>query len=500
MLLPSVAIIGRPNVGKSSLFNRLIGHPMAIVDSYAGVTRDRILHEVQRDGAHFDLVDTGGIGIIDEHQLEADVNRQIHRAIEHADHILFVCDGREGITALDEDIAKQLRPYVDRVTLVVNKIDYEGLEANTYEFSRLGFSQSLPVSAHQAIGLSDLCEYLAELLPDPEVDIGDSAPSEIVKICLAGRRNVGKSSLTNALCGEERVIVADYAGTTRDAIDVPIVNERHGDFLLIDTAGLRRKKQIAKDLEFYAACRSERSIRRSDVILLVLDAADEIGTVDKKIAHYCVAACKPTIIVVNKWDIAEVAGAGEAAYREWLYDRLPGLRFAPIVFTCALTGTHVESILATARELHHEFYQRVETSEVNRLLETAVQRRRPRKIGPNYTKIYYGTQAQTAPPTFLFFVNRTDWVEAGYGRYLENFLRKHLNFKRVPYRVVFKSRDSQYHEHHDAHVRTDARSKAEHRSTLLLPGGGTRKNKGKGNTGSPGKTGPKRHPGKRHRP
>jgi GTP-binding protein len=469
---PAVAIVGRPNVGKSSLFNRLAGQPIAIVDPTPGVTRDRLLHEVRRNGWRFDIIDTGGIGIVDEAKLEADVYKQVRRAIGTAERIIFLCDVRDGLTHLDREIAVILRPLKERVVLAINKVDHDGLEADIHAFSTLGVGEPVAVSAAQANGLIDLLDRVCGGLPDAR----DRDPEQLepapddgrIKLCLAGRRNVGKSSLTNALCGEERVIVADLPGTTRDAVDVPI-DTPQGQFTLIDTAGLRRKNQIEEDIEFYAACRTERAVTRADVILLVLDASDEIGQVDKKLAHFCESEGKPTVLVVNKWDLAEKGGATRAAYLTWIQDRLPGLRFAPVVFTCALTSFNLDEILRTAVELHQESRQRVTTSEVNRLLELAVQRRRPRKNGPGQTKIYYATQPSHTPPTFIFFVNRTDWIESGYSRYLENFLRDHLPFRRIPIRVLFKSRESKFHEQQDQHRVIQARNKAERNVQLIIP-------------------------------
>lgn len=488
-MLPFVAIIGRPNVGKSSLFNTLVGHPISIVDPRAGVTRDRILHDVHRNDCSFTLVDTGGIGIVDEAKLEQDVNLQIDRAIETSDHILFVCDARDGLKHTDKEIAKRLRPHKERVSLVINKVDYEGLEANIHEFNRLGLGEPIAISAEQIVGIHELVDTLAERLPSITDDYPRQDYQDHLRICFAGRRNVGKSSLTNALCGEERVIVADLAGTTRDAVDVPLKTEA-GNFLLIDTAGLRKKKQLNEDLEFYAACRTERGIIRSDVVMLVIDASDEIGVVDKKLAHFCAVEGKPTIVVINKWDLAEQGGAKEDDYKEWLFDRLPGLRFAPCLFTCALNGLNVPRVLALAKELNEENKQRVNTSELNKILEAAVQRRRPRKIGSSYTKIYYATQGETCPPTFTIFVNRTDWVEPGYSRYLENYFRKHLTFNRVPYRIIFKARKSQFHENKDVRERTMVGTKAERKSHLIVP------KKAKTKTGGQGKGGFKK-PGRK---
>ncbi len=495
-MLPVVAIIGRPNVGKSSLFNKLVGVPVSIVDPRAGVTRDRIFHDVHRDGCSFTLIDTGGIGIVDEAKLEQDVNTQIDRAIETADHILFLCDGKSGLTHQDRDIAKKLRPHQERISLIINKIDHQNLESGIHEFIKLGLGEPLGVSAEQVRGLHDLTDQLAERLPTVRDDHEHKDYGDYLRICFAGRRNVGKSSLTNALCGEERVIVADLAGTTRDAVDVPIETEE-GKFLLIDTAGLRKKKQLNEDLEFYAACRTERGITRSDVVMLVIDASDEIGVVDKKLAHFCAVEGKPTIVVINKWDIAEKESGKPEDYKEWLFDRLPGLRFAPCIFTCALNGRNVGGVLAMAKEMHQESQERVNTSELNKLLEAAVQRRRPKKIGPSYTKIYYATQVGIQPPTFTIFVNRTDWVEPGYSRYLENYFRKHLPFQRVPFRIIFKARKSQFHENKDQHERAIIGTKAERKSHLIVPQGAKTNKSGKG--GKPARKKPTRKPRKPRR-
>jgi GTPase len=472
-VLPLIAIVGRPNVGKSSLFNRLIGKPVSIVDDVPGVTRDRILHEVRRDGYRFDLVDTGGIGLVDEHKLELDVERQIFRAVDTADQIIFLCDGRGGRHPQDEVIAAKLRPHAERVVVAVNKIDHENLEPEIHAFNKLGLGEPLPVSAEQIRGFGDLLDRLAERLPDlVDPDPGQTQQPRAdapISLCFVGRRNVGKSSLTNALVGEDRVIVADHAGTTRDAIDVPLHHNEHGDFLLIDTAGLRRKKQLKQDLEFYAAVRAEHAIGRADVAVLVVDCTDEIGQVDKKLAHYCEASGRPTILLVNKWDLAQGSATTQAAFTEFLRARLPGLRFAPVLYASALNGRNIDRLLPQVLEVARQQQQRVDTAELNQLLAAAVRRRRPRKVGPAHTKIYYATQADSAPPTFIIFVNRTDWIEPGYSRYLENFFRRHLPFGDVPYRIVFKARSSQFHEHADERVRMRAGTKAERNPRLLLP-------------------------------
>jgi GTP-binding protein len=475
-MLPTIAIVGRPNVGKSSLFNRLVGQPIAIVDPTPGVTRDRLLHEARHPPWRFELIDTGGIGIVDEAKLEKDVYRQVERAIGTADRIIFLTDGRDGLTHLDRDIAIRLRPLKERVVVAVNKLDHEGLDQELYAFSNLGLGEPVGISATQGTGIEELLERVMDGLPQAlATNAAPAPPDTAIKLVLAGRRNVGKSSLTNALAGEERVIVADLPGTTRDAIDVPIHGEE-GDFVLIDTAGLRKRQQIAQDLEFYAACRTERAIKRADVVLLVLDATDEIGMVDKKIANFCELEGKPTVLVVNKWDLAQKPQTdgkviGRSEYLPWLRDRLTRLRYAPAVFTCALTGAHVGECLKLARELHHEAHQRVSTSELNKLLEAAVQKRRPRKIGPVATRFYYGTQAETLPPTFVFFVNRTDWIEPGYARYLDNFLRERLPFSRVPLRILFKARESNLHEQLDQHRVVSGKNRADRSPSLIVPKG-----------------------------
>jgi len=469
--LPTVAIVGRPNVGKSSLFNRLVGKPIAIVDPTAGVTRDRVLHEVRRDGHRFDLVDTGGIGIVDQAKLESDVETQIQRAIATADRIVLLCDGRTGVTDADRRIASLLRQHQDRVVLAVNKVDHPDMDHQIHEFLKLGMGEAVIVSVEQRRGLDELLERVTDGLPTAaELAEAESAAAAggRLKVCFAGRRNVGKSSLTNALLGEDRVIVADFAGTTRDAVDVRLDAEC-GPFLLIDTAGLRKKRQLKQDLEFYAACRTERAIKRADVTFLVLDATDEVGVVDKKLAHYCEVGGSPTVLVLNKWDLAQAGGATRAQFDKWIRARLPGLAHAPVVYTSALDGDGVAGLLPLAQELHAENQQRLATADLNKLLAMAVSRRRPRKVGSSYTKIYYASQVQIEPPTILVFVNRADWIEPGYSRYLENYLRERTVLKRVPIRIVFKARASQFHEQRDEHPVTLARTKAERNARLIVP-------------------------------
>jgi len=468
---PIIAIVGRPNVGKSSLFNRLVGQPIAIVDPTPGTTRDRILHSVRRDGVRFDLVDTGGIGVVDERKLESDVYQQVERAIATADRIIFLVDVRDGLLPLDHDIAANLRKIHDRVDLVVNKVDHDGLESDAFQFLKLGLGEPHTISAAQATGLHSLLEHLAEKLPAIKDDGSPEEPDDgRIRLALVGRRNVGKSSLTNSLCGDHRVIVADMPGTTRDAVDVQL--DRDGAaFTLIDTAGLRKRTQmIEDDLEFFSACRTERAIRRADVILLVIDASDEIAAVDKKIARFVEVEGKPTILVVNKWDLAQKSHASKQTYLTWLQDRLPGLAYAPSVFTCATTGLDVHKLLGIAAQLKEEAKSRISTSVLNGIIEAAVQQRRPRKVGPLPTRIYYATQAESQPPTFIVFVNRTDWIEPGYSRFLEHFIRgQAAEFARVPLRILFKARDSRFHEQQDKHSVVRGRTKAERNAGLVLP-------------------------------
>jgi len=436
---PVVTIVGRPNVGKSSLLNALIGRRYAIVDDMAGVTRDRVSATCRIDGKRVELVDTGGIGIVDKQALEEHVEAQIEQALAMSDAVIFVCDAHDGCTAIDHDIAKALRRLNVPVTLAINKAESREALDGVSEFSELGWDP-LPVSALERIGVHYLEEMVAEGLPhddsDPEQD--DEAPA--VKIAIVGRVNVGKSSFLNHLAGSERTIVSEVPGTTRDAVDLLI--EKDGlKVLVTDTAGLKRESAVQDSVEFYAQRRAEHSIKRSDVALLVLDVTDKITKGDRKIAKFIVDAVKPCVIVANKWDLA-VGEMDISEYADYLAKKLPGLHYAPIVFTTAKDGKNVLAAIDTAQALFRQGSLRVGTPQINKVLEAARTDFRPPVKVKGTPKIFYGTQIEVNPPTLMLFVNDPRIFSSGYRRFLENRMRESLPFKEIPLRIIYKRRRS----------------------------------------------------------
>jgi len=438
MALPVVAIIGRPNVGKSSLFNRLARRRTSIVEPTAGVTRDRVSSLCSLDERYFELVDTGGHGVVDRDDLSEHVERQIRYAIEKADLILFVVDAREGITPLDQDTAEMLRRMnvSERVRLLANKIDNPKLEHLAGEFTRLGFGEAVPVSAVTGTGDTALQELLQTFLANRSSE----APAEpTIKIAVVGKRNSGKSTLINALAGEERVIVSEVPGTTRDSIDVRI--EKDGrTILMIDTAGVRKKRSMSLDIEFYAYTRAEKSIRRADVVLFLIDAAEPVGQVDKRLAWIIVEEFKPCILVVNKWDLAKDR-AGTDDYGEYLTKVMPLLSFMPIAFTSANEGKNIWSMLDLATELFKQSRQRVTTGVLNQTLREAIEQREPKpKRGSKAPKLLFATQVSVQPPTIAVFVNNPQRVTPDYERFLLNRFRETLPFSEIPIRLLFRAR------------------------------------------------------------
>jgi GTP-binding protein len=438
MAVPVVAIVGRPNVGKSSLFNCLSGRRTSIVEPTAGVTRDRVSTILALDEVYCELVDTGGHGMVDRDDLEEHVERQILYAIDQARLILLVVDAKEGLTPLDRDTAELLRrhEHAEHVRLIANKVDGPHLLAGLGEFIKLGFGEAMPVSAVHGNGRDELREVIKEAVRD----YTDEAPVEpVMKIALVGRRNVGKSSFINALAGEERVIVSEIPGTTRDSIDVRI--EKDGRVILaIDTAGLRKRARIADAIEFYAVERATRSIRRADVILFLIDATEPVGQVDKSLAHLIAGEHKPCVLVVNKWDLAK-GKAGSDDYGEYLTKTLPELDYAPIAFTSAPTGRNIYSTLDLAAELFKQSRTRVGTSDLNDALRAAVAAHAPSSPGGRKTlKLLYAAQVSTQPPTIVVFVNDPERVKEEYQRYLTNRFREMLPFGEIPIRLLFRSR------------------------------------------------------------
>ncbi|UCG17791.1 MAG: ribosome biogenesis GTPase Der [Phycisphaerales bacterium] len=436
MALPVVAIVGRPNVGKSSLLNCIARRMISIVEPTAGVTRDRVSHVCEVDDVYFELVDTGGYGADDRDDLGKQIERQIQYAVDQAAWILFVVDVRDGVVPLDEEVARMVRRQRDRVTLVVNKVDQPHFLPDAAEFSRLGFGEPIPVSATQNYNRRELIEHILDRIRDVA---GDAPGDPVMKITLVGRRNTGKSTFINALAREERVIVSEVPGTTRDAIDVRF-DMAGRTFLAIDTAGVRKKSKLADAVEFYGYSRAMWSVRRADVVLLFIDAAVPVGQVDKKLAQMIVSEHKPCMIVVNKWDLA-VGQAGTEAYGAYLGRTLPGLDYAPVAFTTAKDGRNLQTVVDTGAALFKQARQRVGTGELNQVLTRALSARAPSsKHGAKPVRIYFATQVAVQPPTIVCFVNDPSLVRREYQRYLQNRMREHLPFAEVPIRLVFRGR------------------------------------------------------------
>ncbi|HGY91700.1 MAG TPA: ribosome biogenesis GTPase Der [Planctomycetes bacterium] len=442
-----IAIVGRPNVGKSSYFNAVIGRRIAIVEPTPGVTRDRVSVPIERGGRIFELVDTGGIGIVDEAMLNEDIEGQIDMALHLADAVVFIVDGKDGPTALDRQVADRLRPLGKPVVLAVNKIDHPNRESAVLEFHALGMGEPIPLSAQEGFGVEAVLERAIEILPDrfrvPETEVEDEDDG-LLKLAFVGKRNVGKSTLLNQLAGDDRVIVSDLAGTTRDAVDADI--DFHGRrFRAIDTAGIMKKQKVKNSIDFYSQARTEAAIRRADVVLFLFDATLEVSQVDKKIARQLVDAGRPSVLVINKWDLAR-EGMSTEEYLEYLTSRLPGLHYAPVVFISALEKMNLEGAIDVAFDLHAQAQVRIGTGELNRVLEQAFERRKPGGRDGYKAKVFYGTQVDRTPPTFIIFVNDPSLFPANYQRYIENRLREAFAFEEIPLQVFFRRRQSLYHD------------------------------------------------------
>lgn len=433
MSLPLVVIVGRPNVGKSSLLNMLARERISIVDPRPGVTRDRVTASVEYGDRYLELVDTGGIGIVDADHLEAHIDEQIRFAIDRADVIVFVVDVVDGLTPLDQVVAERLRRAAKPVVVVANKVDDPKHEADAALFVRLGHGTPLSVSALHGHGRTALLDRLLAVLgPAPT----EALAPPVMRLAIVGKRNAGKSTLVNALAGEERMIVSEVPGTTRDAVDVRF--ERDGQaFIAIDTAGVRKKSRM-NDIDFYSYTRALRSIRRADVVLLLIDALVPVAEVDLKLARAVLDEYKPVVIVINKWDLAqEHARAGE--FGEYLTRVLPALSYAPIAFITAKTGKNVDAAVEVALSLHRQAQTRMPTARLNAALQEILSQRGPSpKHGTKAVKLYYGTQIAVAPPTIVFFCNDPALVREDYRRYMQNRLRELTPFREVPLRLWFR--------------------------------------------------------------
>jgi GTP-binding protein len=435
MSKPIVAIVGRPNVGKSTLFNRLTGERLAITDEVPGTTRDRLYAEAEWGGVSFIVVDTGGLELTSTDDLVAQVRAQAQIAIAEADVILFLVDVMDGLTVGDEEVTQVLRRTAKPVLLAVNKADNQALREAAVEFYALGLGEPYPISALHGTGTGDLLDQVVAAFPVEE----EEEELEAVKIAIVGRPNVGKSSLLNRILGQERSIVHEAPGTTRDAIDTQM--EWEGEpLVLIDTAGIRRKGRIQQGVEKYSVLRALRAIVRADVVLLLLDAVEGVNAQDAHIAGYILEEAKSVVVVVNKWDLVEKDTYTMQTYVEHIYTTLRFLDYVPVLFVSALTGQEVDQVLPTALRVQEERLTRIPTAELNRILQEAVARHAPPSKAGKRLKFYYATQAAVDPPTFLFFVNDPRLVHFSYERYLENRLREYCGFLGTPLRLSFRKR------------------------------------------------------------
>ena len=437
MSKPMVAIVGRPNVGKSTFFNYIVGKRISIVEDTPGVTRDRVYAEANWRGKDFTVIDTGGIEFDSSNDILSQMKQQVDIAINMADVIVFMTDAKQGIMASDNEIALILRKSKKPVILVCNKADNFGSDApEIYEFYNLGLGEPHRVSAANAIGIGDVLDTIYELLPSKEKDLDEDS---IVKVAIIGKPNVGKSSLVNKILGENRVIVSDVAGTTRDAIDSEFENE-HGKYVFIDTAGVRRHSKIEEKIEKYSVLRTLLAIERADVCLLMIDANEGVTEQDTKIAGEAHEAGKGIIIVVNKWDIYEKQSGTIEKYTKEIYNKVPYLSYAPVLFISAKTGQRVDKLFDLINNVASQNAKRVSTSVLNQVLNEAIAVVQPPTDKGRRLRIYYMTQASTKPPTFVVFVNDKKLFHFSYERYLVNQIRKEFDLTGTTVRMIVREK------------------------------------------------------------
>ncbi|MDA3901894.1 MAG: ribosome biogenesis GTPase Der [Desulfuromusa sp.] len=435
-MLKTVAIVGRPNVGKSTLFNRLLRKRKAIVEDFPGVTRDRHYAEVTRFLRPFLLIDTGGFEPVSEDRLLIQMREQSLLAVEEADIIFYLMDVKDGLTPSDIEIANMLRQVDKPIFYLVNKVDGEKQEADTVEFYALGIDKFYTLSAEHGLGINELIDDLEKLLP-PAAE--DSDPEGEVRMSIVGRPNVGKSSLVNRLLGYERVVANPIAGTTRDSIDTSFIyNQKR--YVLIDTAGIRRKGRISQTLEKYSAVAALKAMDRSHVVLMVIDAEDGVTDQDLAVAGYAYEKGRALLLVVNKWDLPEKDDQTMGKFIAEVQRRFKFLPFAPLMFVSALTGQRVSKIMSKVEEVAIEFNRRIPTAKLNQGLEEFVSKHPPAMAGDQRIKFYYAAQAAVRPPSFVLFTNRPDKIHFSYQRYLVNCFREKFNFDQVPVRIEFKGR------------------------------------------------------------
>lgn len=435
MAKPVVAIVGRPNVGKSTIFNRIVGERISIVEDVPGVTRDRIYSSAEWLTHEFNIIDTGGIEIGDEPFLEQ-IRQQAEIAIDEADVIIFLTNGREGVTAADEEVAKILYRSNKPVVLAVNKIDNPDMRDVIYDFYALGFGEPFPISGAHGLGLGDLLDEVVKRFPKSSKQEYDD---DVIKFCLIGRPNVGKSSLVNAILGEERVIVSDVAGTTRDAVDSPYTYNGQ-KYVIIDTAGMKKKGKVYESTEKYSVLRALRAIERSDVVLVVLNAEEGIREQDKKIAGYAHEAGRGIVIVVNKWDAVEKDEKTMNEFEKKIRSHFLFLDYAPIVFVSAKTKKRLHTLLPVINMVSENHAMRVQSSVLNDVIMDAVAMNPTPTENQRRLKIFYATQVAVKPPTIVIFVNDPELMHFSYERFLENRIRDAFGFEGTPIKIIARSR------------------------------------------------------------
>ena len=437
MSKPIVAIVGRPNVGKSTLFNQIGKRRVSIVDDMPGVTRDRIYMDAEWLNHTFTMIDTGGIEFEDDDHILKSMRQQALVAMEEADVIVFVVDGRAGLTTADEEVGRMLRNTKKPVILAVNKIDSPQLEAGVYEFYSLGLGEPMGIAASNSLGLGDLLDAVVAAFPEND---GEDKEEDEISIAVIGRPNVGKSSIVNALIGENRVIVSNVPGTTRDAIDTHFVSDNI-KFMLIDTAGMRRKGKIDEAIERYSVMRSLRAVDRADVVLMVINAEEGITEQDKKIAGYAHESGKGVIIVVNKWDVfPDKDDKSTLRFTEDLRDEIGFLQYAPVLYTSALTGQRIHRITELVKYVAEQQSMRIQTSVLIELIRDAVSVNPPPSHRGKQLKIFFMTQADIQPPKFIIFVNDPELMHFSYLRFLENRLRESFGFEGTPLKLIVRGR------------------------------------------------------------
>ena len=436
MSKPLVAIVGRPNVGKSTLFNKLIGRRLSIVEDTPGVTRDRIYADAEWLTHSFTLIDTGGIEPESEDIIAVQMRRQAELAIETADVIVFLVDGREGMTAADEEVATMLRKSNKPVVLAVNKLDAPKFNDAIYEFYALGLGDPIIISAGQGLGLGDMLDEVCAHFP-PEAEEEGEHP---LNIAVVGKPNVGKSSLVNAILGEERCIVSNIPGTTRDAVDTLFTLDGE-PYVLVDTAGIRRKRAVEDEtIERYSVIRSLAAVRRADVVLIVVDAEQGLSEQDVKIAGYVHEEGKPSVLVVNKWDLIEKDTNTMNKFKKDMQVDLAFMDYVPFLFISAKTGQRVNKLLAAAKESYAQSIRRITTGTLNDIVNEAISMTEPPAMSGKRLKIYYATEVSVQPPTFVIFVNDEALVHFSYKRYMENYFRKTFGFAGTPIKIIFRTR------------------------------------------------------------